>query len=412
MEEAVRRCLSLGGRKRGREEGRAGTVDLALPPLNPYYYHVNALPRPERKMNVAAGKEKRRGRQTTEEAEKEEEGGEGESGLGGRHRQSETAKWTCREASRAGLLNHNVHLTVFLDELIAIYDMLGSDIAGGRYRRAQYHRFVQILRGLPFAINKDNLRSLKKKRGIGSSMLKDIGEILEYGRLSRLEALKARVRSHPGILNENQRVGLRYYEEFQERIPRSEVRKIEERVREERVQARGFLGRLILHLEKEGFLTDHLTDATDDKSDSYFGVCRLGDGYLHRRLDLKVYSRQQYPFAVLYFTGSDHFNRSMRCWAIKHKGWSLTDKSMGPAVWERGKKVADIGPRIVCTEEREIFHRLGLAYKRPWERNTHDAVSLEALKKEYDEAGDSDREETGDRGNKKEAWALSPSEME
>ncbi|EKU21612.1 DNA polymerase lambda subunit, partial [Nannochloropsis gaditana CCMP526] len=244
-------------------------------------------------------------------------------------------------------------------------------------------------------------------------------------RCSSAPPLKARVRSHPGILNENQRVGLRYYEEFQERIPRSEVRKIEERVREatealypgvfmlttcgsyrrgashcgdvdillapvsERVQARGFLGRLILHLEKEGFLTDHLTDATDDKSDSYFGVCRLGDGYLHRRLDLK---------------------------------WSLTDKSMGPAVWERGtaapptpwsfrpvfpsiltrltrpfrtsllelsshpaifpfgdsvgKKVADIGPRIVCTEEREIFHRLGLAYKRPWERNTHDAVSL------------------------------------
>lgn len=28
---------------------------------------------------------------------------------------------------------------------------------------------------------------------------------------------------------------------------------------QERVQARGFLGRLILHLEKEGFLTDHLT---------------------------------------------------------------------------------------------------------------------------------------------------------
>jgi hypothetical protein len=96
MEEAVRRCLSLGGRKRDREGGRAGTADLALPPLNPYYYHVNALPRPEEKMNVAAGKEKRRGRQTTEEAEKEEEGGEGESGLGGRHRQLETAKWTCR----------------------------------------------------------------------------------------------------------------------------------------------------------------------------------------------------------------------------------------------------------------------------------------------------------------------------
>jgi hypothetical protein len=41
------------------------------------------------------------------------------------------------EASRAGLLNHNVHLTVFLDELIAIYDMLGVKRGrrkGGRER--------------------------------------------------------------------------------------------------------------------------------------------------------------------------------------------------------------------------------------------------------------------------------------
>lgn len=105
---------------------------------------------------------------------------------------------------------------------------------------------------------------------------------------------------------------------------------------QERVQARGFLGRLILHLEKEGFLTDHLTvsppsplpyplpflhhlyplydllfgrrhlsqDATDDKSDSYFGVCRLGDGYLHRRLDLKVTAPSHIPSTPRHPTSS------------------------------------------------------------------------------------------------------------
>lgn len=84
----------------------------------------------------------------------------------------------------------------------------------------------------------------------------------------------------------------------------------------------------------------------------------LGPGYPHRRLDLKAYPREQFPFAVLYFTGSDYFNRcgilgagdgvvvcvdlifmvrtrrrrSMRCYAIQRKGWSLSDKAMGPAM--------------------------------------------------------------------------------
>jgi hypothetical protein len=39
-------------------------------------------------------------------------------------------------------------------------------------------------------------------------------------------------------------------------------------------------------------------------------------------------------------------------------------------------------------------------------------IKQEALEKEHDYGGDSDREETWDRANKKEAWALSPSEME
>ena len=43
-----------------------------------------------------------------------------------------------------------------------------------------------------------------------------------------------------------------------------------------------------------------------------------------RRLDLKVYPREEYAFALLYFTGSDHFNRSMRHYA-KARGYSLSD---------------------------------------------------------------------------------------
>lgn len=46
------------------------------------------------------------------------------------------------------------------------------------------------------------------------------------------ERTQARVRRQPSVLTESQRIGLRYYEELQLRIPRAEVQMIEARVRE------------------------------------------------------------------------------------------------------------------------------------------------------------------------------------
>lgn len=37
--------------------------------------------------------------------------------------------------------------------------------------------------------------------------------------------------------------------------------------------------------------------------------------YINRRIDIKVYPKSQFPFAILYFTGSAYFNRSMRLFA-------------------------------------------------------------------------------------------------
>jgi DNA polymerase/3'-5' exonuclease PolX len=44
------------------------------------------------------------------------------------------------------------------------------------------------------------------------------------------------------------------------------------------------------------------------------GVCRVLEK--NRRIDIKVYPREQYGTAILYFTGSDYFNRSMRYLAV------------------------------------------------------------------------------------------------
>lgn len=445
--EAIKRAIALGeaktkegGGEGGKEGGKEGG-GLRPPPYAQYLFVDPA--------DLTAH------RAAAEEEQEQARGGGREGKDKGRKRlRGAVGRWGCMEASSDGIVNLNKHLTPLFEELAAIYEMLGNEAAQGPFRKRQYGRLVPLLKSLPFKVDEDNVKQLQKIKGVGKSIAKDIQEILTRGRLSRLEALKmtqgvgarlsfqkiwgvgpvtaralyehdgigsiaelrARVVTHPGILNENQRIGLKYYEELQQRIPRAEASEIERRVRQtaESLDPRGFtmttcgsyrrgashcgdvdilfaptegresvgdlIWRVVRRLEEEGFLTDHLTstrhDSVHDFSESYFGICCLGQGYPHRRLDLKTYPREQYPFAVLYFTGSDYFNRSMRCWAINHKGWSLTDKSMGPALWKHGRKVRDVGDRVICHDERGIFKALGLAYKHPWERNTHDAVML------------------------------------
>jgi DNA polymerase lambda len=75
---------------------------------------------------------------------------------------------------------------------------------------------------------------------------------------------------------------------------------------------------LVLELEKAGILTEHLvfpSASKDHSSLSYMGVCQLNSP--HHRIDIKYYPIEQYPYALLYFTGSDMFNRSMRLYASK-----------------------------------------------------------------------------------------------
>jgi DNA polymerase/3'-5' exonuclease PolX len=105
--------------------------------------------------------------------------------------------------------------------------------------------------------------------------------------------------------------------------------------------------------------------------DTYMGVCKARDH--HRRLDIKVYPFEQFAFAVLYFTGSSHLNRSMRLYA-KKKGWSLSDHGLCEVLQcDNAGSKTQVGPSIRCVSEEEVFWALGLTYIEPEDRNCFDA---------------------------------------
>ena len=84
----------------------------------------------------------------------------------------------------------------------------------------------------------------------------------------------------------------------------------------------GVLHALVSRLHRKGFLTDDLSFGSG--GNKYMGVCKCTkavqageDEWLHRCIDFQLIPRNEWPYALLYFTGSGHFNRfDQRRWIV------------------------------------------------------------------------------------------------
>jgi len=99
-------------------------------------------------------------------------------------------------------------------------------------------------------------------------------------------------------------------------------------------------------------------------NETYMGICK--NGGLSRRIDIKIYPREQFGYALVHFTGNDFFNRSMRLFARK-KGLTLSDHGLHPSVRKKQEKLW-VGQNIPCYTEEEVFKALGIQYRPPTER--------------------------------------------
>ena len=216
-----------------------------------------------------------------------------------------------------------------------------------------------------------------------------------------LEDLKS---SAKVVLTKNQRIGLRLFDDLSQRMDRKEANQIAQYVAREASILRsgveviacgsfrrgketcgdldllithpnskalqGFFSELIGKLEALGFLTDHLTTQHDQNQSKYLGVCQLpGGSHLHRRIDLIVVPFNEKATALLYFTGSAHFNRSMRLHASK-KGMSLSEHCLKKNVMRSSQRHKfNEGVVISTASEESVFEALDLPFLTPEERD-------------------------------------------
>ncbi|XP_003228273.1 DNA polymerase beta [Anolis carolinensis] len=325
--------------------------------------------------------------------------------------------------------NPNDGITDFLTEL-ANYE---RNVNRAIHKYNAYRKAASVISKYPSKIKSG--AEAKKLDGVGAKIAEKIDEFLSTGKLRKLEKIRqddtsssinfltrvsgigpaaARKFVDEGIktledlkknehkLNHHQQIGLKYFEDFEKRIPRNEMLEMQEIVLNEvkevdsryiatvcgsfrrGAESSGDMDILLTHpdftsesskqpkllhqvvdqLEKARFVTDTLS-----KGDTKFmGVCQLpskedGTDYPYRRIDIRLIPKDQYYCGVLYFTGSDIFNKNMRTHALE-KGFTLNEYTLRPV-----GVTGVAGEPLPVDSEKDIFDYIQWKYREPKDRS-------------------------------------------
>jgi DNA polymerase beta len=230
----------------------------------------------------------------------------------------------------------------------------------------------------------DIYRQLQKIAEVGPAKAKSLIE--EHG-IKSIDDLS----KNTHLLNDKQKIGFKYWETDQLRIPRSEILKHQKLYEAvifsidttknlsftitgsfrrgamnsgdidilitHRNDNREYFSKFVDSLIEQNYLIDEL--AYGEKK--YMGYGKLfSKKSIARRIDIIYCPPNEYPFAILYFTGSGPFNVRMREYASR-KGYRLNEKGLIDLKTEKNVQHS-------FTSEEDIFAFLGINYVPPNER--------------------------------------------
>jgi DNA polymerase beta len=297
---------------------------------------------------------------------------------------------------------------------------------GEPFRARAYQKAQETIMSYPNDILSPN--DLKGKSGIGATIMEKLEEYTKTGTLLVLEREKTnpinilaevygigpkkakelvdkgvtsiqQLRENQHLLNDVQKIGLKYYEDVLKRIPRSEIKHYESIFEShfKRVATPNskfeIVGSYRRGAESSGDIDVIIT------SDNPKVFVNFIDELIKKRIILEVLSRgptkclvmakipssdtvrrvdflytkeEEFPFAILYFTGSKIFNTVMRQHALQ---MGLTMNEHGLYKMDGKKKGEKV--EAVFNTEKDIFGYLHMEYKTPEERVDGRAVILE-----------------------------------
>ena len=232
------------------------------------------------------------------------------------------------------------------------------------------------------------IEALSNIYGVGPSKA---NYLVNNEKITSIDDLKLKLEKDETLLNDKQKIGLKYYDDLLKRIPRKEMEKhndfisefielidknddlIYEMVGSFRRNAKNsgdmdvlcttknkntkLFNEIIEQLEDNKYITETL--AKGEKK--FMGICKLPRHKTHRRIDMIYTDYSNYAFTLLYFTGSGQFNVEMRNHALS-LGYSLNEYGL-----KKEGKFVDNNGKTFDTEE-DIFKFLGIKYVEPKDR--------------------------------------------
>jgi len=344
---------------------------------------------------------------------------------------------------------HKIYNSEFIDILGELAELLqgqGEIFKAKAYQKAQ--ESIMLYKDDIIDINQ-----LKDLKGIGSSIFLKLEEYINTGTIKELEKQRnnpiniltkvygigpkkakelidkgittiTELRENQNLLNDNQRIGLKYYEDINTKIPREEIDEYKKvfnnsfkslALEGSKFEIVGSYRRgkttsgdidIIITNENnnktifESFLNDLISKniikevLSRGKFKSLTIAC-LPDKSIARRIDFLYAPPDEYSFAILYFTGSKIFNTVMRQKALD-KGYTLNEHGFSTMIkGVKGNKLPDYFP-----DERSIFDFLELKYKNPNQRIDGRAIVFK--KSEESEEGEEEKKEEGEEEKKEE----------
>ena len=294
---------------------------------------------------------------------------------------------------------------------------------GEPFRARAYQKAQETIMG--FNTDIMTIDQLKGKPSIGPTIMEKLKEYVNTGTLNIIEKEKLnpvniftdiygigpkkakelvdngitsiiQLRQNQHLLNDIQKVGLAYYEDVLKRIPRSEIKQYEKIFENNFKKISTFhscfeiVGSYRRGAESSGDIDLIITSDSPNVFVSFIDelikekiilevlsrgptkclvMAKIPSSNTVRRVDFLYTSIEEFPFAILYFTGSKIFNTVMRHIALEKK---FTMNEHGLYHFENKNKGDKT--KHVFKNEKDIFDFLGLEYKEPNERTDGRAI--------------------------------------
>jgi len=315
---------------------------------------------------------------------------------------------------------------------------------GEPFRARAYQKAQETMMAYPGDIMSPN--DLKGTPNIGATIMEKLNEYVETGTLKILEREKTNpvnilaevygigpkkakelvdngitsisdLRENQHLLNDIQKVGLHYYEDILKRIPRAEIEDYKTYFEKALPHVAGakmeIVGSYRRGAQSSGDIDVIITSSSPQVFTKFVDnllkekiilhilsrgptkclvVAKIPSSPTARRVDFLYTNPEEFPFAILYFTGSKIFNTVMRHIALE-KGYTMNEHGIYKM---DAKKKGDKANHTFHSEE-DIFNFLGLEYKSPAERTDGRAIVVKTSAKKpaiiIEESSDSESEE-------------------